>query len=176
MREDKEWNATSPEDQMIMALVSVLESTQSKKDDKKKDSKKDKDKSKKDDKNKDKENKDPKVKLTNAEKWKQRDDRLPEWKKVAPKDGEAKEKEVDGRTYYWCTKCRGGKGMWALHKVHDDNHKHKFRKNKDGKEKDGKAVSFADAAKKGNDSPSIQVNKELLGNARAYLAKLKDFQ
>ena len=48
---------------------------------------------------------------------------------------EKKEKVVDGRTYYWCPKCQKGKGMWALHKVHQEN----FKKDK----KSDKKVSFS---------------------------------
>jgi len=32
---------------------------------------------------------------------------------AAPKDGEAHEKTIDGVKRMWCSKCRGGKGMWT---------------------------------------------------------------
>ena len=55
----------------------------------------------------------PKKKLRNT----------PEQKKIAPQDGEPKEKEIDGRKYYWCPKCCKGEGMWAMHKIHNNNFK-----------------------------------------------------
>ena len=44
-----------------------------------------------------------------------------EFKCVAPKDGEPHEKEVNGKTYYYCDKPHGSEGvpMWALHKPQD---------------------------------------------------------
>ena len=52
--------------------------------------------------------------------------KISEWKKIAPKDGEPKEKEVNGKNYWWCAKCRQGEGMWARHKEQD--HKENFQK------------------------------------------------
>ena len=34
---------------------------------------------------------------------------------AAPKDGESHEKMIDGAKRLWCSKCRGGKGMWTKH-------------------------------------------------------------
>ena len=69
--------------------------------------------------------------------------------------------------------------MWALHKVHDYNFSRK-QKNEDEnrQDKSDKSVSFSAETKQedGGASPSIKVNKELLSNAKAYLAKYKDFQ
>lgn len=41
------------------------------------------------------------------------------WKTVRDNPNEWT-KTVGGKTYYWCTKCNGGKGMWAL--LHGDQH------------------------------------------------------
>ena len=35
------------------------------------------------------------------------------WRYIAPKDNESKEKKVDGEMTKWCQKCRKGKGMWT---------------------------------------------------------------
>ena len=174
MKMDDEWNAISPEDSMIMALVSMIEQKSSNtknKNIKKKDSEKKVSQ-------KDKENEEPKKQLTDEERAKRKDSRYPEWKKTAPKDGESKEKIVNERTYYWCQKCRGGKGLWTFHKVHNSNFVPKTGKPGNSKdEKKDKSVSFAKGTKKSDDGePSITVNKELLQNAKSYLARVKDFQ
>jgi hypothetical protein len=70
----------------------------------------------------------------------------------------------NGKTYHWCTKCRNGKGLWALHK--ESEHKDFCKKSKGGKE-----VSFSADTKSDNGEPAIQVNKQLLTNAKAYLAQ-----
>jgi hypothetical protein len=171
MKEENKWNAVSPEEKMIIALASVLDSQIKSATDTKKKS------------NETKPNANDKAdkELTPEEKAKLKESRIPAWKKVAPKDGEPTQKEVDGRTYYWCTKCRDGKGMWALHKTHDTNFNPRS-----SKKDDKKSVSFSDNTKDSNNNdatktnessePSIKVNKELLKNARAYLARCKDFQ
>ena len=41
------------------------------------------------------------------------------WKKIAPKAGEPKKKEVGKNTFYWCSKCGDG-GMWRV--SHGDTH------------------------------------------------------
>jgi hypothetical protein len=166
MKEDDEWNAISPEEGMILALVSMIEEKtkpkQKKESEKKPESVVD-----------DKDDKEPKKPLSQEEKQRLKETRIPDWKKVAPKEDEPTQKVVEGRTYYWCKHCRQGKGMWALHKVHD----FKFKPNgpKSGKDTDKSSkVSFSSDTKKddGNAEPSIKVNKELLNNAKSYLASL----
>jgi hypothetical protein len=41
------------------------------------------------------------------------------WRNARPGPSDERMKDFDGRTYYWCKKCRGQKGMWALHHVDD---------------------------------------------------------
>ena len=55
-----------------------------------------------------------------------------EFKYVAPKAGESHEKEVNGKTYYYCDKPHGSEEvpMWTLHKPND----HKDTKPKKPKE------------------------------------------
>jgi hypothetical protein len=181
MKEDKKWNVASPEEQMIMALVSVLDS-QSKSDNKK--PKHTETESKKaTETTSDKADKEP---LSKEEKAKLKESRIPAWKKQSPKDDEPTEKEVDGRTYYWCTKCRDGKGMWALHKVHNNNFNSRSKKQTEksvrfsNNTKDNSATqntnTESDSGDESDSSPSIKVNKALLKNARAYLAQFTDFQ
>ena len=169
MKHSKEWNVMSPKDAMVMALVNFLEE---KPDNSKKDSIK-KPKGDKGESNT--------IELTPAEQANHREDRIPDWKKVEPKEDSTSPMERDGHTYYWCTKCCSGKGMWALHskEEHKDNFKFKSTtseetsKVKDDKEnKIEKRVSF----KEESGTPSIKVKKSLLKNAKSYLAQFQDFQ
>jgi hypothetical protein len=177
MIEDKKWNVASAEEQMIMALVSVIDS-QSNNDKKKRFTEEDLKKASSDNTKKS----DP---SSQQEKTKRKESKIPEWKKEAPTNDDPHEKEVDGRTYYWCSKCREGKGMWALHK--ESEHTNNFRGNNKQKDATGsKSVRFTNNTKSNKDdstsdsesdgTPSIKVNKELLKNAKAYLAQFKDFQ
>jgi hypothetical protein len=168
MKEDNEWNVMSPEDTMIMALVSTLEHSNSSK--KKKKKSEDKSEKKSDDKSSN-----DKDKLSDAEKLKRKDAKIPDWKKKAPTSGASKTLEKDGKTYYWCGKCRSGKGLWALHKESD--HKDDF-KSKSKEKKDKKQVSFSTDTKQSDAEPAISVSKNLLSNAKAYLAQFNnsDFQ
>ena len=163
MKSDNEWNIMSPEDAMVMALVNVLEETKIQK--KNYDNKKSKDTG------------NNKVQLSDEEKFKKKDAKIPDWKKVSPKEGGSKTKVVEDKTYYWCTKCRNGKGMWALHEKHSDEYKYDPTKKKGTKE--NKKVSFATDTTSEDESkeePAIKVNKNLLTNAKAYLAQFQDFQ
>ena len=166
MKEDDEWNAISPEEGMILALVSMIEEKS-----KPKQSTKKKESEKKSDPPIDE--KEPKKPLSQEEKIKLKEARIPEWKKIEPKDNDPTQKVVDGRTYHWCKLCRQGNGMWALHKVHDSNFKPNGSKYEKESEKSPK-VSFSSDTKKedGSAEPSIKVNKELLNNAKSYLASL----
>ena len=53
------------------------------------------------------------------------------WRREAPKEGESKEKTVDGKKYMHCGKCRQGKGLWTtgegLH-GNDDHDPTKYKK------------------------------------------------
>jgi hypothetical protein len=168
MRTDKEWNVMSPEDAMIVSLVSVIEGGNSKSKEKKKGTNKNKNDNKDSDSSS---TKDTKPAITSEEAFKKKDAKIPDWKKIPPKEGEKKTKEKDSKTYYWCSKCRNGKGMWALHKESD--HKFSFKSNNKDKK-----VSFTAETKNGEakGTPTIQVSKNLMSNAKAYLARLgQDF-
>ena len=39
----------------------------------------------------------------------------PAWKLTAPKEGEDSTKEVNGKTYHWCTGNGAHKPMWVMH-------------------------------------------------------------
>jgi hypothetical protein len=169
MKTDNEWNIMSPEDAMVMSLVNVIE-TMTKKSTK----------STGDSKGTSKD--DSKPSLSNEDKLKRKESKIPDWKKVAPKEDEPKEKANNDKTYYWCGKCRNGKGMWALHKESEHKFDFKSDNSKQGNgEKDKKKVSFAAAVTDGEEpnevdgEPKIQVNKSLLTNAKAYLAQFQDF-
>jgi hypothetical protein len=173
---DNEWNVMSPEDTMVMALVNLIDAND--KTHSKNDSKTDKSRS---DSSTKKEN------LSSEEKQKRYDDRIPGWKKIAPKEEEPTTMTKDGKEYFWCTKCRNGKGMWALHKTeqHTSNFHNKEKKkvafqaevadipsSSDSNEKTDQSASKSSST----NQPSIQVKKELLTNAKAYLAQFSDFQ
>ena len=168
MKTDNEWNIMSPEDAMVMALVNVLETK----------TKKEKSNLSKSNQKSDKPNEN-KPALSDEEKFKRKDAKIPDWKKVQPKEGDSKTKVVDEKTYYWCTKCRNGQGMWAMHKEHSTDFKYgQSKKTNDNKET--KKVTFAAEKVSEEDStdntePAIQVNKSLLMNAKAYLAQFQDF-
>jgi hypothetical protein len=154
---------------MIMALVSTLEQSTSSK--KKKKNQEDKSEKKSDD-----NSLKAKEKLSDAEKWKKKDAKIPDWKKKAPAPSASKTMEKDGKTYYWCWKCRGaGKGLWALHKESDHKDDFKFESKE---EKDMKQLSFSTDTKQSDAEPAISVSKNLLSNAKAYLAQFnhQDFQ
>jgi hypothetical protein len=177
-----EWNVMSQEDTMVMALVGLIEKSNNNgkqrngKSTKSNKAEKDKGKGEKSD-------KDSKKPLTSEEKAKLKESKIPDWKKEAPKDGEATSKEVQSRTYHWCKKCRNGKGMWAMHDKHDDNLQPSNKsKVKDGKSNtssksssEKKKVSF-NASTEADDSPEIRVRDDLLKNAKSYLAQFTDFQ
>ena len=174
MKEDNEWNVVSQEDAMIMALVNSLENqVKKKKPGNKRSNSRQKERVKDDESSKDNEDKEKK-------KW-----TTPEWKLQKPKPGEAQEKVVNGRTYYFCPKCNKGNGMWTLHKPSD--HKDNWKLSKSDKQDDDKkkTVSFSAETKGGQDNdssdddstgPSIEVHKSLLDNAKSYLAQLQNFQ
>jgi hypothetical protein len=167
MRTAKEWNVMSSKDTMVMALVSML------------DDQKSSTKIKKHSQESDKENERPP--LTAEEREQRREARIPDWKKIAPKGNEPTKTDRGGRTYHWCSKCRDGKGMWSLHPT--EEHKKDFKSSylssnttsskkddlkTDDNSKPTKKVSFKATSE---DKPSISVKKDLLSNAKAYLAQ-----
>jgi hypothetical protein len=174
MKADNKWNVMSAEDAMVISLVNALEAvTKTERHTKKKTSNEsEKDKSKQSDKN-DKE----------TDK-KRREDHIPEWKKISPKEGEPITKEVHGKTYHWCSKYRDSKGPWALHK--EEEHRTLTKSDNDSKSSSvRKNVSFIaavtgegdnDNQSTSSEDPKIQVNPSILKNAKAYLAKFQDFQ
>lgn len=173
MRADEKWNVMSQEDALLIALMGVVEGS-----------------SKKGGKQSSKKSEDTKKsgtsKLTDAEKKARKEAKYPDWKKKGPAEGESTTKEVDGRTYHYCKKCRDGEGLWSLHKEteHTSNFKQPAKSDSKGKDSNKnnssssnnkKKVGFNANTKK-EDGPTIKVNKDLLKNAKAYLAKFSDFQ
>ena len=170
MKADNEWNVMAPEDAMLMALVNSIRDNK-----KNKNKRKNKDKSKKDNNTSSTTNEIETKSDEQGEKKKKKPRKIPDWKKIAPKTGEPKSKVVDEKTYYWCTKCNNGEGMWVLHKEHDESYRPKMNAANKSTSSDNKAVSYASDTKD-HDGPTIKVNKTLLKNAKAYIAQFKDFQ
>ena len=178
METENEWNIMSPEDSMIMALAGYIESTKSQTNNKAKKKTQGSEQSTK------------KSNDTSDTKPKSKEDRFPAWKKTLPNEGESKTKVVENRTYYWCTKCRAGKGLWAMHKEHDDNFVPSSKRNLD--KEDSKLHVTETATKKvslnlvpatanedidNGDEPQVKVKPQLLvNNAKTYLAQFQDFQ
>ena len=162
---DNEWNVMSPEDNMVMALVTMLDGT------------KQKQKSSTNERQ-----------LTAEERQKKYDARIPEWKKTAPKDDEPTSMEKDGKTWHYCAKCRKGNGMWCKHLTKD--HKDDWKPPKQTEKPDPKKkVAFqtgtteddttdlaASTSTSDSKEPEIKINKDLLKNCKAYLAQFSDFQ
>jgi hypothetical protein len=167
MKTDHEWNVMSPEDTMVMALVNLLEDKDSNS------SNETKTKPKSTNPSTDKESKPEKKPLSNEEKAKRRDAKIPDWKKVPPKEGESSTIVKDNRTYHYCTKCRNGKGMWALHTTDQHSSNYKAPSSPGRSEKREKTVTF-ESPKSSSDEPSIKIKKNLLTNAKAYLAQFTD--
>ena len=176
MQTDNEWNVMSQQDAMIAALMSSVERGSNAKKDKG---------NKVKDKSKEKENK-FKDKSKDKEKEKGKF-KYPSWKTESPKDGAETTKEVDGRTWHWCKKCRNGEGLWALHKTEDHNDKYvrptknKYASKDSDKSKDGKKnvtfnTSTKDSDGKATKGPTIKVSKDLMNSTKSYLAKFSDFQ
>ena len=72
--------------------------------------------------------------------------------------------------------------MWALHEdaAHNTDYKSSYSKQNSDKEKNKvtfvAAVIWGNQTDKDDDEPKIQVNNNLLTNAKTYLAKFQDFQ
>ena len=174
MEVKNEWNVMSQEDAMIMALAGMLEQNVKHKN------REPKSKSNGQDKSKVKTNDDKSGSTTTKTRWP-----IPEWKKVAPKDGEPKEKEANGKNYFWCSKCREGEGMWVLHK--EQNHrgpqvqKEANEKSNNKTQSSAKKVSFAsvkddEQSDDNSDKLEIKVKEDLLHNAKSFLSQYTDFQ
>ena len=93
--ENGTWNAPTEADEKIIALEAEIKKLQKNK------------KKGKDDKGKDGKKKDGEKKSGPKEK--------PAWTKVAPKEGEAKAKTVDGKEFFWCQNHQA----WVRHKPED---------------------------------------------------------
>ena len=135
----------------------------------------------------DKSRKDNQGNLSAEERARLKEAKIPDWKKKSPEANESKSKLVEGRKYYWCTKCRNGKGMWAMHEKHDDS----FQPNRSGTQgilKDSTAATPAAEGKRkvtftsveqnddSKSTPELKVKDELLNNAKSFLAQFSDFQ
>ena len=74
----------------------------------------------------------------------------PEWRTTAPADGEDTTKEVNGKTYHWCSKDHGRTkgGLWGNHKEED----HKPPRAPSPNKKTTKTVTFADKTTGGDSS------------------------
>ncbi len=179
METDNEWNVMSQEDTMIMALAGMLETAHAPAKKKSKKTKQSTENSDTSSKNKD--NKEPKSK--------NKEDRFAEWKKIPPTATESKTKIVSDRTYHWCTKCRDGKGLWAMHEVHDDNfvpstqrksYKSALTTEQEPAESNKKVSFTAEPVVDESESdsePQVKVKSQLLlNNAKAYLSQFQDFQ
>ena len=171
MKADNEWNVLSQEDAMIMALVNTLEKKVTKSPHKNKSkSKKEKNEDNSSNESKANDNKESKKRF-----------KVPEWKLQPPKDGEPREKLVEGKTYYWCLHCNKNEGMWVLHKPED--HKSDWKNAKQSSSQQGKkTVSFNvdtqdndDDNSQSSDGPSVEVHESLLKNAKSYLAQFQNF-
>ena len=113
--------------------------------------------------------------------------KYPSWKREAPKDDEPTSKEVDGKTFHWCTKCRNNEDLWALHKAvdHNDNYvRPSLRDQKSSKASIklndvSKKVSFSSTKKQSDGNkkgPAIKASKNLLNSTKSYLAQFSDFR
>lgn len=168
MRTDGEWNVMSPRDAMVMALVNMVENRSSKgsnKDRNKSGQPKDK---ASDGNDSDGDSKPP---PSNDKSKRRRERKVPEWKMQAPSKGESLTQERDGRKYHWCSKCRDGKGMWAMHEEKD--HKDGYSRRTQNKASDDKSKASSSDGK-GDSDPTVKVNQKLLSNAKYYLAQFED--
>ena len=174
MEVDHEWNVMSEEDNIIVSLMGLVQASNGH------------GKSKKSKSTHSSSTSDTTESDGNGSKKSRKPYVVPEWKKQPPASGGSKTKIVEDRTYHWCSKCRDGQGMWALHneKTHIDN----FKRNKSGStntthEPAKKAVSFSvandnviDSSDEDGDGPKLQVKEELLSNAKAYISQFTDFR
>ena len=90
----------------------------------------------------------------------------PEWKLVAPKEGEPQQKEVGGKTYYFCPHFNRGKGMWALHKPSE--HKSDWRSQDKGTKPNKEAESTSKSSLK-----SVSLEIQILNPKKMMVLQLK---
>ena len=173
-----EWNALSQEDAMIMALTSMIEN---------KNIFKSQPKATNTPRPQEKSNRDSQGNISAEERAKLREAKIPDWKKLEPGPNDPKSKEVNGRRYHWCTKCRNGKGMWDMHEKHDDSFQsgktssQGILKNATSNQKpieEKRKVTFNAVEEKDDDNSrtEITVNESLFKNEKSYLAQFTDFQ
>ena len=126
-----QWGAKSPDDEKIVAMAAEINNLRGQLKLNPKLSATENDNERKDD---DGENKNDK-KMKNK-KYQKKDD---EWKKVPPKDGDPKERQVGRFTFQWCEHHMA----WTVHKPQDCtlNPKHKDYKGDKGKKNDNRANS-----------------------------------
>ena len=60
---------------------------------------------------------------SNSDKSQASSSKGPKWREIAPKDGESLTTTKNGKTYKWCKKCRGGKGLWHNHTTEEHTSK-----------------------------------------------------
>ena len=164
MKSDKEWNVVSPEEAMVMSLVSFIEKKEGKSTSSSK-------KGKKTDTDTTSTKPEEGKRLTDEE----YDARLPAWKKEKPKEGDPATVERNDRKYHWCTKCRRGKGMWSMHQTTEHRGKPPNPKANNSRPQSAQSTKSTTEGSKETE-PEIQVRKDLLNNAKAFLAARKDFQ
>ena len=155
MRNDGEWNKPSEDEAMVVALISHVLGDKKSTGDKGGSNKNS---------NKQGSNKKKKVQKEKG--------KYPEWKLEKPKDDSSTTKEKDGRTYHWCTKCRDGNGLWALHKT--EEHKTDFKPKGKSTEAASAPSKKKNEKKQSSEKGQIKVSKDLMKSAKAYLARFKD--
>ena len=111
MENDQKWNKISASDAQILALTSLL---LSKSDDASNSNRRKRNNKKKSDDTSSPPPASPSAKDKPTFVY-------PEWRTTAPADGEDTTKEVDGKTYHWCSKDHGRTkgGLWGNHKEED---------------------------------------------------------
>ena len=80
--------------------------------------------------------------------------------------------EHEGRKYFWCTKCRNGKGLWVIHKTEE----HTGRKGKKGKQGNGNHKRKGDENKRPETPSSLKIDRQALtalknGDVTGFLAQ-----
>ena len=103
-----------------------------------------------------------------------KDGNYPAWKTKAPTDGESKVITRGDKKFYWCTKCRQGKGLWSRHS--EEDHKSDYRPTFNNSRPSSRQSTNENSNNSTGNDPSIQVQKDLLNNAKAFLASRQDFQ
>lgn len=164
------WNVMSKQDQMVMALVGMIEKGSKKTDNNNKTTK-----------NTNNNNSNAKEDAT-----KELDSNEPKlnWYTRPPAEDEPRTKtsKFNDKVFNWCTKCRKGKGKWVNNhtdETHIDNFKAEKKDTEDVKKnesnpaaKKAKRVTFSNTV---SQEPTVQVHEKLLKDAKTYLAQFQDF-